>query len=157
MERSVLDAVVRLTVAGSSDHPESKWALWLSGWDFCLWDRGIIRTSGYALMAASPIWHPPLSGIGAILGRIAVIGKFELGAVKWESEIDERVLFCPWGEELCTWWGQVNVKYRFLPANQMALMRLRRLSFDVLLHGIRRRSEFLKWKVNVVRNQEVSP
>lgn len=30
----------------------------LSGWDFCLWDRGIIRTSGYVLMAASPIGHP---------------------------------------------------------------------------------------------------
>lgn len=29
-----------------------------SGWDFCLWDRGIIRTSGYVLMAASPIGHP---------------------------------------------------------------------------------------------------
>lgn len=56
--RSVLDAAVRLTAGGSSGHPESKWALWwLSGWDFCLWDRGIIRTSGYVLMAASPIGH----------------------------------------------------------------------------------------------------
>lgn len=134
-----------------------------SGWDFCLWDRGIIRTSGYVLMAASPIWHPlPLSGIGAIR-QTCSDRKFELGAVKWESENEEQVLFCPcsyyrpWGEEICTRWGKVNVKYLFLPANQRALMRLRRLfqcAFSARNSTKKcfRRSEFLEWKVNVIRN-----
>lgn len=87
---------------------------------------------------------PPFEWNWSDLRQTSSDRKFELGAEKWESENEERVLFCPWGEEICTrsdkekWMWNICF---YQPTK--GLWCVCGGCFSVLfLHGIRRRNAF---------------